>query len=68
MSLLCPNQNDQKIIQLTRKNTSLRNQLQNCQNYVAQMHNDIIILTELLELEQQRVQQLQEEVTRLKKN
>ena len=67
-SLLRPDKNDQEIIQLRKENTSLRNQLQNRQDYIGRMHDDIIILTELLEVEQQRVQQLQEEVARLKKN
>jgi len=66
-SLLRPDKNDQEIIQLRKENTSLRNQLQNRQDYIGRMHDDIIILAELLEVEQQRVQQLQEEVARLKK-
>ena len=67
-SLLRPDRKDQEIIRLTRENTSLRDQLQNRQDYLGRMYDDIMKLTELLELEQQRVQQLQEEVARLKKN
>ena len=67
-SLLYPDRKDQEIIRLMRENTSLRDQLQNRQDYIGRMYDDIMKLTELLELEQQRVQQLQEEIAQLKKN
>ena len=65
-SLLCSDRKDQEIIRLTRENTLLRDQLRNRQDHMDRMHDDIIVLAELLEVEQQRVQQLQEEVVRLK--
>jgi len=67
-NLLPHDQKDQKIIELMRKNASLCEQLHDRQNYMDQMYEDIMKLTELLELEQQRVKQLQEEVIQLKEN
>ena len=66
-NLLRPDKNDQEIIRLTRENASLRDQLQNRQDHMDRMYEDIMRLAELLEFEQQRVQQLQEEVAQLKK-
>src|SRR3989442_8470853 len=66
-SLLCSDRKDEEIIRLTRENTLLRDQLRNRQDHMDRMHDNIIVLAELLEVEQQRVQQLQKEVARLKK-
>ena len=50
-NLLPHDQKDQKIIHLTNENASLREQLHITQDYIGQMYEDIMRLTELLELE-----------------